>query len=165
VDVLKQLDFLYSSSVIAGKSLFAGFPGAPDTPFQWPNGLIELPVPALKIGKSALPFLGGVYLRYLPLWLVRKLQAASCEPQEKGRHAARSPQPEALLWTYLHPYDIDAAEGFTRMDDGTPLWANILLMNNRRNFLAKLSKLLENNAAPPLSERVKALSGLPVFKG
>ncbi|MBY0428795.1 MAG: polysaccharide deacetylase family protein, partial [Alphaproteobacteria bacterium] len=74
VDVLKELGFSYSSSVIAGKGAVNGFPGAPNRPFKWQNGLIELPVPMVDLGVIALPFLGGVYLRYLPLPLVRMMQ-------------------------------------------------------------------------------------------
>jgi polysaccharide deacetylase family protein (PEP-CTERM system associated) len=149
IDVLSQQGFVYSSSVIAGKSAFAGYPGAPATPFKWLNGLIELPVPAMRLGQASVPFLGGVYLRYLPLPLVKSLQAAN----------------KALHWTYLHPYDIDADEGFVKLEDGTPLWANILLMNNRKNFLKKLGSLLENQNAPPLIERTRDLKNLPVFSG
>ncbi len=151
VEDLARLGFTYSSSVISGQSAFAGYPGAPTTPFQWPEGIIELPVPAVKLGPASLPYLGGVYLRYLPLALVRVL-------------AANTPA-DALLWTYLHPYDIDTAEGFTRLEDGTPLWANILLMNHREHFLKKLGALLQNNTAPPLGECAATLAGLPVFSG
>ncbi len=139
VDVLGQLGFTYSSSIIAGQGMFHGYPGKPVTPFQWDNGVWELPVPLVNIGPLALPFLGGVYLRYAPLAIVK--------------HWQKQMPPEAVLWTYTHPYDIDAAEGFTRLTDGTPLWANLLLMNNRNGFLGKLEKLLEN-AAPPLATRI-----------
>jgi polysaccharide deacetylase family protein (PEP-CTERM system associated) len=155
VDILKKAGFSYSSSVIPGKGAFSGFPGAPTTPFLWPNGLIEIPVPAVRPGPSsfpfALPFLGGVYLRYLPLQAV-----AYC----------REKMPKnALLWTYTHPYDVDGDEGFVRLQDGTPLWANALLMYNRAGFLKKLGLLLEAQAGAPLAARVARLSAsdLPVF--
>ena len=147
VDVLTAQGFVYSSSVIAGQGAFAGYPGAPNTPFKWSTGLIEVPVPVVRLGRASLPYLGGVYLRYLPLVLVRALEKRADK--------------NALLWTYLHPYDIDAEEGFVKLHDGTPMWANMLLMNNRAGFLKKISRLLETNSAPPLIERVKGLSPLP----
>ncbi len=150
VDVLKELGFVYSSSVIAGHGAVNGFPGAPNKPFTWKNGLIELPVPMLDFGILALPFLGGVYLRYLPLSLVRMMQGAL--------------HTDALLWTYTHPYDVDSTEGYVRLDDGTPLWMNMLLMHNRQNFLKKLDALLDGNAGTPLIQRARALQNLPEFK-
>lgn len=139
---LAALGFAYSSSIIAGRGVMGGFAGAPATPFKWKNGLVELPVPVVRFKGWALPFLGGVYLRYLPLGLVR--------------HWQRQMPQQALLWAYAHPYDGDAEEGFTRLDDGTPLWANILLMHHRHGFLAKLASLLQGQAAAPLLERVNA---------
>src|SRR5580698_7891709 len=45
VDVLGELGFRYSSSIMpTGISLY-GFTNAPVTPFRWPNGLIEFPLP------------------------------------------------------------------------------------------------------------------------
>lgn len=150
VEVLKQEGFLYSSSVLPGRGAFSGFAGAPRTPFLWPCGLIEIPVPVLALGPAALPFLGGVYLRLLPLPLVQAL-------------AAHGPA-QALLWTYTHPYDIDGQEGFVRLRDGTPLWANMLLMLGRGSFLSRLERLLMRVPAAPLAERATALEGLPVFR-
>lgn len=150
VDVLGDLGFAYSSSVIAGKGAVNGFPGVPNQPFKWANGLVELPVPMLDLGVLALPFLGGVYLRYLPLPIVRMMQ--------NGLNK------NAVLWTYTHPYDVDEDEGYVQLNDGTPLWMNVLLMNNRRGFLNKLHALLGHHAGAPLRERAAALGELPVFK-
>jgi polysaccharide deacetylase family protein (PEP-CTERM system associated) len=151
---LARLEFTYSSSIISGQSVFAGYPDAPATAFRWGNGLVELPVPALDLGGFSLPFLGGVYLKLLPLPLVKMAINKITAPQR-------------LLWTYTHPYDIDGEEGFVRLQDGTPLWANMLLMYGRGGFLKKLEALLDNNAAPPLAERVTATGfaeTLAVFK-
>jgi peptidoglycan-N-acetylglucosamine deacetylase len=139
VDVLGDLGFVYSSSIIAGRGAVNGFAGKPNKPFKWHNGLIELPVPMFNTGILALPFLGGVYLRYLPLPIVRMFEAGLDK--------------DALLWTYTHPYDVDADEGFVRMDD-VPYWMNVLLMNNRKGFLQKIERLLDGRAGAPLAERV-----------
>ena len=158
VDVLKELGFMYSSSVIAGKGAVNGFPGAPNRPFKWDNGLIELPVPMLDLGIIALPFLGGVYLRYLPSPIVRMMQSTlekSCVP-----------------WTYTHPYDVDEDEGYVSLNDGTPTWMNWLLMNHRRGFLDKILSILNQESASPMGKQSAAtlyaraleLQDIPVFK-
>lgn len=158
VDVLKEQGFLYSSSVLPGKGAFSGFAGAPHAPFLWPNGLIELPVPVLIFQRFSLPYLGGVYLRYLPLPFVRW-----CANKQ---YASRAPQPPSpILWTYTHPYDVDGAEGFVRLKDGTPLWANALLMLGRGGFEKKLAALLQGQVAETLAARAERAEGLPVFKG
>jgi peptidoglycan-N-acetylglucosamine deacetylase len=144
VDVLHELGFTYSSSVIAGKGAVNGFPGVPNKPFKWKNGLVELPVPMINLGVLALPFLGGVYLRYLPLSLVRMMQSLLDK--------------DAMLWTYTHPYDMDEDEGYVRLNDGTPLWMNLLLMYNRKGFLQKIEKLLAEKSGAPLSERVQSMT-------
>lgn len=140
IDVLGELGFTYSSSIIAGHGAMGGFKGAPATPFLWAGGLIELPVPILSFGTFSLPFLGGVYLRYLPLFLVRML--------------AQHQHDKTMLWTYTHPYDCDDGEGFVWLKDGTPKWANIILMHNRKGFLEKLGKLLAGHTGEPLGTRV-----------
>jgi peptidoglycan-N-acetylglucosamine deacetylase len=144
VDVLHELGFTYSSSVIAGKGAVNGFPGVPNKPFKWKNGLVELPVPMINLGVLALPFLGGVYLRYLPLPIVRMMQGVLDK--------------DAVLWTYTHPYDVDDSEGYVRLNDGTPYWMNLLLMHNRKGFLNKIEKLLAGKSGAPLCERVQTLT-------
>ena len=157
VDVLKELGFIYSSSVIAGKGAVNGFQGAPNRPFKWDNGLVELPVPMLDLGLIALPFLGGVYLRYLPLPIVRLMRTTLDK--------------SVVQWTYTHPYDVDEDEGYVALNDGTPSWMNWLLMNHRRGFLDKILSILNQESASPrgkdnarpLAVRVLELYDIPTF--
>jgi peptidoglycan-N-acetylglucosamine deacetylase len=134
-DILPQLGFGYSSSTLPAGSPLYGYPGLPKTPFRWPSGLLELPSPITKVGPLTVPFLGGIYFRYLPRSLIRR--------------ALRDRQDQTALWSYLHPYDIDAAEPFCR-PHGAPLWMSILLWANRRPALAKLEWLLEGGAGLPV---------------
>ena len=136
VDELAGLGFHYSSSILPAPHPLHGFPGAPRTPFRWPNGLVEYPVPLAQLGPAALPFLGGIYLRYLPAWLVYRWARA---------------HPGEVLWTYLHPYDFDAAEPYARMPD-TAAWVSLLLWLNRRGTWTKLAGLLEQGTGKPLGE-------------
>jgi len=140
VDVLGELGFKYSSSVLGAANPLHGFPGVPATPFKWPNGLLEIPVPLGGIGPLKLPYLGGIYLRYLPRPVVRHL---------------RSKAPLGHVpWTYCHPYDFDPNEPFGLID-GAPLWASVLLWMNRRGSFDKLEAILADGAAPPFIEQVE----------
>ncbi len=116
VEVLAELGFHYSSSVLPGRNPLYSFPGAPRQPFRWPCGLVELPVPLIEIGRLTLPLLGGIYLRYLPPSLVSRWRAAL--------------PPGTLPWSYVHPYDIDAEEPYFRFP-GTSFWMSVLLWRRR----------------------------------
>jgi polysaccharide deacetylase family protein (PEP-CTERM system associated) len=133
---LQKLGFTYSSSILPARHPLYGFAGAPRSPFRWTQGLLEFPVPLAQIGPARLPFLGGIYLRYLPAWMIRRWAR---------NHTSQ------VLWTYLHPYDFDAAEPYTRMPD-TAAWVSLLLWLNRRGTWRKLAGLLDLGAGKPLGE-------------
>ncbi len=90
--ILTGMGFRYSSSVLPTRSPIRGFPGAPHRPFRWSCGLVELPCPIGGIGAASIPYLGGVYLRYLPMVAVRTMTR---------RHS------DLAQWLYCHPYDVD----------------------------------------------------------
>jgi peptidoglycan-N-acetylglucosamine deacetylase len=98
VEEIAGAGFSYSSSVLPAANPLHGWPGAPRRPFRWDNGLIELPCPVGGVGRALVPFLGGIYLRYVPLVL--------------ARHFLRGLDGRAVAWSYSHPYDIDADEPF-----------------------------------------------------
>jgi polysaccharide deacetylase family protein (PEP-CTERM system associated) len=139
IDILGELGFTYSSSVLPGDHPLCGFPGAPRQPFRWRNGLIELPCPIARLGRFALPFLGGPYLRYLPSFVVSRLMAHHDE--------------DACLWTYCHPYDFDADEPYIRMPE-VPAAANLFLWLNRRQMFDKMKELLRYASQLPLAQLV-----------
>ena len=72
LDALVEAGFAYSSSIVPGRAFRSGWEGAPSVPFRWPGGLLELPCPVGKVGPFRLPFLGGMYLHYLPPWRLRQ---------------------------------------------------------------------------------------------
>lgn len=125
VPLLEELGFTYSSSIMPVRHPLHGFPGAPRRPFRWHGRLVEFPCPVARLGPLTLPFLGGIYLRYLPLGLVR-------------RWLVQVPTP---AWTYLHPYDFDGAEGYRRFPDRSVL-LSLLLSARRGGTLDKLAALL-----------------------
>ncbi len=143
-DVLAELGFSYSSSVLPAKSPLFGFPGCPSSPFTWPGGLVELPVPVAAIGTTGIPFLGGVYLRVLP-WPIVKLGLASC-----GRRQA--------LWTYCHAHDFDPEEPF-RVIDGLGWAGSRLFFANRIRMFDRIDRMIRQGVGRALAERVAA--GIP----
>jgi polysaccharide deacetylase family protein (PEP-CTERM system associated) len=130
-ELLVEAGFRYSSSVLPAAHPMYGYPGAPRGTFRWPSGLVEFPVPIGRIGPTSLPFLGGIYLRYLPLPIIIKL--------------VRRLEASVVPWTYLHPYDIDSSEAYYRFP-GTSAVQSVLLWRRRRATLARLKRLLENAA-------------------
>ena len=149
--VIAEAGHAYSSSVLPARGFGHGHPTAPRRPFAWTlDGaeLLEIPVPLARLGPARLPFLGGMYLRYLPAWDLRAM-------------AGRLEGP--LAWTYCHPYDIDVEEPFRRAP-GLGLLSSAFLWANRRNTLHRLRALLRGRTSVPLAERLdeaRALAGLP----
>lgn len=139
LDVLKELGFLYSSSIMPTDISLFGFPNSPTTCFLWPNGLTEFPLPTAEIGKYRLPYLGGIYLYTTPKPLVRFFLSRA--------------KPNEVLWTYAHPYDFDEGEKFSKMP-GTPAWVSLILWLARRQAGKKISYILDMPEAPPLCERL-----------
>lgn len=143
VDILGATGFKYSSSVLPALNPLHGWPGLPDGPFRWNNGLLELPCPVLGLGKARIPFLGGIYLRYVPKSLARKRINAENET--------------GLLWSYVHPYDLDPGAPIRRFPHAN--WPTSLLLHTRRRAtLARLRWLIAaGGAGPPLWERAAEL--------
>jgi polysaccharide deacetylase family protein (PEP-CTERM system associated) len=136
LDVLVEAGFAYSSSVVPARSFGFGWAGAPTTPFCWPNGLLELPCPVGRVGFFRLPFLGGMYLRYLPPWRLRQ--------------ASRSRSTD-VVWTYCHPYDFDTDEPFRRLP-GTGLLTSFFLWWNRGLTLHRLDAILRGRRTAPFRD-------------
>ena len=147
-EILTDLGFEYSSSVLPAASPLFGWPGAPGDPFRWPDGLVEIPAPVLGVGKWALPVLGGVYFRVLPLVV--------------ARFGLRRGRGLATPWLYCHPYDFDPDEAFWVVPGSGRLGSRLLWMNRRRMF-GKVEALLGEVSGRPLAEEVMALGDLPVF--
>ncbi len=141
VGVLADLGFTYSSSVLPAGNPQFGWPGAPTTPFRWPEGVVELPVPVCTFAGKGIPYLGGTYLRVLP-------DAFARLGMRRGR--------DQLWWTYCHPYDIDAAEQFVVIPQLGRAQSRLLWIR-RAAMLRKLEALLTVAAAGPLRERVATL--------
>jgi len=139
LDILAELGFRYSSSIMPTDVSLFGFPDAPQSPFLWPNGMIEFPLPVANLGTYRLPYLGGIYLYTMPMPLLR--------------HFLKKSKPVEVLWTYTHPYDFDTDEGFTRLAN-TPLWISFVLWRARKNAAKKIATVLATGSAAPLRDRL-----------
>jgi polysaccharide deacetylase family protein (PEP-CTERM system associated) len=142
-DVLAEVGFEYSASILPAQSYVVGFPGAPAVPFRWPSGLIEAPCPALAAGSIGVPFMGGTFLRVFPLPLVRLL--------------ARRLPADSAPWTYAHPYDIDPGERFWVVPE-VSWWGSLLLWTNRGVMLRKMEHLVRGRVGEPLGERLRSFA-------
>jgi peptidoglycan-N-acetylglucosamine deacetylase len=142
VDVLAEVGFDYSASVLPARNPLFGWPEAPRRPYRWTNGLVELPAPTAGVGSYRLPVLGGVYFRVIPSLVV----SAALRLADEG----------VCPWLYCHPYDFDPDEEFWVVPDAGRVGSRLLWLNRRREF-AKLDKLLRDGAGPPLGERVERL--------
>jgi peptidoglycan-N-acetylglucosamine deacetylase len=138
-DVLTEVGFTYSSSVLPARSPLFGDPSLPTSPFRWPGGLVELPCPVARARGIGLPYLGGVYLRAIP--------------GPASAAARRAIGKRQLLWIYCHPYDFDPDEEFWVVPDAGRLGSRLLWYNRRRTF-AKVEAILHGRAGPPLAERL-----------
>lgn len=123
---LKQLGFSYSSSVLPAANPRFSFPGKPQQMFEWPSGLTEIPAPVTNIFGAEMPFLGGIYFRYYPNFLIKQMLNRMASNQ--------------VSWFYCHPYDFYWDKVYIRMKE-TPLWVNLLVMGRRRHALDKMKKL------------------------
>ena len=143
--VLAELGFAYSSSVLPARNPLAGWPGAPHRPFRWASGLLELPVPLGRMGPLALPFLGGMYLRWLPSWRLRTLARDWVAAGHGG-----------VLWSYCHPYDLDTTERLVHRQDVGAL-GSLMLWLNRRSTLPRLQGLLRGRHSVPFAARLEEI--------
>jgi peptidoglycan-N-acetylglucosamine deacetylase len=145
VEHIAEAGFAYSSSVLPAANPLHGWPGAPRRPCRWENGLVELPCPVSGFGRALVPFLGGIYLRYVPVALARCFL----------RHLDES----VVAWSYSHPYDIDPEEQFFVLPHAGWLTSRIL-HTRRAATLSRLDTLLAaaGGAGPPLGEIAQGLA-------
>jgi polysaccharide deacetylase family protein (PEP-CTERM system associated) len=147
VDSIAAAGFTYSSSVLPAANPLYGWPGVPRGPFRWSNGLIELPCPVGGIGRVLIPFMGGIYLRYVPALLTRWFLHALADG--------------VVSWSYSHPYDVDPDERFFIMPHAG--WLTSRIVHTRRDAtLPRLEATISAAGGParPLGEIVRGLAQL-----
>ncbi|MCX7619846.1 MAG: polysaccharide deacetylase family protein [Acidimicrobiales bacterium] len=147
IDVLAEEGYLYDSSVVPTRNPLYQFPGAPQQPFRWPNGLAEVGIAVLGIGGIGAPF-GGTYIRLLPL------------PVLKFFLTMNPPAPGGSL--YVHPHDFDLDEPRWRVPDAGRL--SPLLWAGRRSLWKKLDWIHQAfGASAPLRDQLHTADQGGVF--
>jgi peptidoglycan-N-acetylglucosamine deacetylase len=145
-EILSELGFVYSSSVLPARNPLYGWPAAPRRPFRWPSGLIEIPAPVFGVGPVSVPLLGGVYLRVAPAPLVR--------------WAVRRAPDHA--WLYVHPYDFDPDEERWRLPDVGRLGSRVMWW--RRAGMKERVGTIVADSDRRLIDLTDTFSELPLFE-
>lgn len=122
-DVLAELGFAYSSSVLPGPSPLYGWAGFGPGP-RMVGDIVELPVTLLSNRLLPLP-IGGLYFRTLPRPLLR------------WGLAQRRSRGEPVLG-YHHPYDADSEQSFTHAGFRRGGLYDRLMRSNRGAVLPRL---------------------------
>jgi len=134
-DVLRDLGFLYSSSVLPHANPMYGWDGFGVHCAKTPTGVWEVPLSVAGVLGKKLPFAGGVYFRVLPPAFVRYLVRRELSA---GRPVVG----------YFHPYDVDTdQERFMHPELGDSQALNALMYLNRGRVLARLDRLMAAGAA------------------
>lgn len=94
-EILKELGFLYSSSTYPVKHDLYGVPDWPRFAYTRAEGIVEIPIPTLKLWGKQVPIGGGGYFRLYPYELARFLVK---------KYLDKEKQPYSF---YFHPWEID----------------------------------------------------------
>jgi polysaccharide deacetylase family protein (PEP-CTERM system associated) len=130
-DVLTELGFKYSSSVLPAKNPLYGWEGFSETPKKMNEKLWEIPVSIRGTTILNVPFSGGVYFRVLPMMMIKKSFA---------NHFSKG----LAVTSYFHPYDIDdKQESFMHPGINNSLLYNKLMYYNRKNVFEKLDTIMD----------------------
>ncbi len=96
LDELAEAGYGYSSSIYPGTHDAYGMPEAPRFAFRHgPNGLLEIPVTTVEVGRRRLPCAGGGFFRLYPY------RATRAALRRVNRHDG---QPTVF---YFHPWEVD----------------------------------------------------------
>jgi polysaccharide deacetylase family protein (PEP-CTERM system associated) len=145
-EILADLGFTYSSSVLPAANPLYGWPEFGRAARRVVGGLWELPVTLYRLPFLSVPMAGGVYFRVLPFSLSR---------WGIGKSIA---QGEAVV-TYFHPYDVDTRqERFMHPDLGGKRHLNLLMYIGRAKLLRRLEILHRRHPFQTCGDYVNALS-------
>lgn len=97
LDVLRDLGFLYDSSIFPVRNWRYGIPDFPPYPqaLETPSGALwELPLPVRRFGRWKIPVTGGAYFRLYPYAITH----ANMRARERQGHP---------VIFYIHPWELD----------------------------------------------------------
>ena len=128
-EVLAELGFRYSSSVLPARNPLHGWPGFSNKPRRIAD-ILELPVTLARFGPLEVPAGAGTYFRCLPLGAIKSRFLA----------LARAGSP---IVGYFHPYDVDTKqERVLHRGVRGSRWMNALLYVNRARTIERLEILV-----------------------
>lgn len=131
-DVLTDLGFTYSSSVLPAKSPLFGWPEFGQAPKKINKKLTEIPMTVGKVGPLTVPYGGGVYFRVFPQFITMA--------KAKKHTTATNP-----LLGYFHPYDVDTEqEHFMHPGINNSKLYNYLMYMNRSKVFDRMDALIDN---------------------
>ena len=128
-EVLAELGFKYSSSTYPVKHDLYGTPDWPRFAYKRDEGIVEIPIPTLKLLGKQVPIGGGGYFRLYPYKVTQQLVRKYLRDEK---------QPYSF---YFHPWEIDA---------GQPRLSNAPLKSRFRHYINlhrtenKLIRLLDD---------------------
>lgn len=129
-DVLSELGFTYSSSVLPARNPLFGWADFGRRPRKV-RDIVEIPMTVERVGPLRIPIAGGVYFRALPKICVR-------------RSAKKYLKTDLPLLGYFHPYDIDLEqEHFMHPELDDSRFYNFLMYYNRKNVFRRLDALIK----------------------
>lgn len=128
-EILGELGFCYSSSVLSASNPLHGWPSFGVAP-RTVDGILELPVTLGIFAGMRMPIGAGTYFRCLPFGAIRR-SFAKC---------ASNGDP---IIGYFHPYDIDTRQQWVMNSGvrGNPL-LNAMLYINRSHTLRRLESIV-----------------------
>jgi polysaccharide deacetylase family protein (PEP-CTERM system associated) len=128
-EVLAELGFTYSSSVLPARNPLYGWPEFGREAKEVFRGFWELPITLQTFLGLSTPVAGGVYFRVLPFLLTK---------WSIGRTVSAG----RPVLTYFHPYDIDLMqERFMHPDLGDSRYLNMLMYIGRKKVFSRLDAL------------------------
>lgn len=144
LDAIQAAGFVYDSSIVPTRLHDVyGMPGADPGIHRLPNGLIEFPPATAKLGGHRVPFGGGAWFRFHPIWLTRLLI----------RRANRAQQSCML---YLHPYEVGPELSWIPMS-----WLRRIRHYHNCGKPERLRRMVNSFAFAPAIEILRALGYVP----
>jgi polysaccharide deacetylase family protein (PEP-CTERM system associated) len=146
LDELVACGFSYDSSVVptALHDVY-GMPGVPHGIFHWPNGLVEFPLPVIRVLGQNIPVGGGGYFRLYPLRVTLSY----------FQREARRGSPRVF---YIHPYEIGPAAPRLR---GLPVTRRFRHYVRLRQGRKRFSHVLDAVRFTTMSEILVQAGALP----
>jgi polysaccharide deacetylase family protein (PEP-CTERM system associated) len=134
-EVLEDLNFKYSSSVLPAKNPLYGWKEFGEKPIKVTENLIELPMTVGNFVHLKIPFAGGVYFRSLPNFMIKN----------KIKRNNTGFKKKLPLLGYFHPYDIDLLqEKFMHPGINNNKLYNKLMYYNRDKVFFRLDNIIKS---------------------